>query len=114
MQRGQKFALRASTDHYLASPDFQFPFGVKFDGARINSMFFLKYPCRQDISAIIIVNRDNRLDYDRSRIYALIDKMDGATGKFNPVFQCLLLHMRPRKSGEKSGMNIEDFHGEGA
>jgi len=73
-------------------------------------MLLLQNAFGEALSVIIIINRHNSLDNDRTGIYSFIGKVNGASGKFDPVIDSLLLDMEAREGGEERRVDIEYFH----
>ncbi|OQA74216.1 MAG: hypothetical protein BWY31_04794 [Lentisphaerae bacterium ADurb.Bin242] len=71
-------------------------------------MLFLQDAVRQRLRRIPGKNGHDRLNNDRPRIHALIDKMNRAARKPDAVIQRLLLNVCSREGGKQGGVNVDD------
>ena len=87
---------------------------IVLNGLWINPMLFAQDPCGKRFRGVVIVNRDNRLDDDRTRIDSFIGEMDGTAGELDPVLDRFFLYLGPGEGREQCWMDVHDARGKGA
>src|SRR5579863_1109182 len=98
---------------YAAASDFVTAFEDDSNGFGINSVFFLQNSGGQRVFGVVVCDGNDGLQDDGSGVEIFVDKMDGAAGEFDAIFEGLALRLEAGERREERRVNVEDATGEG-
>lgn len=85
--------------------------GEETDRFRVDAVFLFEDTTPQCLTGISGQERDHGLNNNGTRIGPLINEMDRATGKTDPVIRCLLLNVDAWEGREQCRMNVHNPSG---
>lgn len=97
---------------YAAAIDFVTVFEHDSNGFGIDSVFLLQDARGKRVLCVLVFYGDDGLQNNRAGVEIFVDKMDGAAGELDAVFESLALRLEARKRGQQGRVNIQDAVGE--